>query len=75
MNLRNPLLVLGLSLASSLAFAQTTAPAAAPAGNAAKPAAMTPAKPAAKKTTVAKHVTCKAGETLVKGKCEAKKAG
>ena len=48
---------------------------AAPAAPAAKPAEATATKPVAKKPLTARHVTCKADETLVKGKCEAKKPG
>ena len=65
MNIRSSLAVLALSLASTMAFA------AAPAAPAAA-ASTAPAKPA-----VVKHHTamkCKAGDTLVKGKCEAPKA-
>jgi uncharacterized low-complexity protein len=63
MNIRSSLAVLTLALASTMAFAAT-------------PAATTTATPAATKHTVVKHhqaMKCKAGETRVKGKCEAKK--
>ena len=59
MNIRTSLAVLALGMASTMAFAAT--PAATP----------TTTKPAAVKHHVA--VKCKAGETLVKGKCEASK--
>jgi len=68
MKLRKSMLLLALGLASPLAFAQAPTPAA-------KPAEATAAKPVAKKPLTARHVTCKADETLVKGKCEAKKPG
>ncbi|MEO8001165.1 MAG: hypothetical protein ABI644_04770 [Arenimonas sp.] len=60
MNIRSSLAVLALGLASTVAFAAT-------------PAATTTA--AAKPATVKHHAAmkCKAGETLVKGKCEAAK--
>lgn len=60
MNIRSSLAVLALGLASTVAFAAT--PAATPA-------------PTNKPATVKHHAAakCKAGETLVKGKCEAAK--
>jgi len=70
MKLRKSMLFLALGLASPLAFAQAPAPT-----PAAKPAEATATKPVAKKPLTARHVTCKADETLVKGKCEAKKPG
>jgi len=59
MNIRSSLAVLALGLASTMAFA--AAPATTP----------STAKPATAKHHAA--VKCKAGETLVKGKCEASK--
>jgi len=63
MNIRSSLAVLALGLASTMAFA------AAPA------ASTTTTTPAAKPAVVKHHhaVKCKAGESLVKGKCEANK--
>ena len=59
MNIRTSLAVLALGLASTAAFAATPA------------ATLATTKPAAVKHHTA--VKCKAGETLVKGKCEAAK--
>lgn len=67
MNTRKLLVALGLGLASTLAFAAQPNSGAAPA-----PAAKSAP---AKKHLASKHATCKADETLVKGKCEAKKTG
>ncbi len=63
MNIRTSLAVLTLGLASTMAFAGTPEPA--------KAAAAATAKPA----TVKHHhaLKCKAGESVVKGKCEATK--
>lgn len=64
MNIRSSLAVLALGLASTMAFS-------------AVPAATTAATatPAAKPAVVKHHhiIKCKADESLVKGKCEAKK--
>lgn len=63
MNIRTSLAVLTLGLASTMAFAAAPTATPAAAGASTKPA------------TVKHHhaVKCKAGESLVKGKCEAAK--
>jgi hypothetical protein len=86
MKFRHAATALALCLASGFAFAADTTPAAnaaAPATaatTAAAPAAKPETKPAAKPVKVAKvskhkAATCKADQTLVEGKCVAKKVG
>lgn len=75
MNIRQTLAVAALSLMAGAAFAAPQASPAPAAGASATPAAAAPAKHKAKPHHHRHHAAaCKAGETMVAGKCEAKKS-